>query len=59
MFIQRSGRGSKAGLDIGLALTRELVELHAGTIDARSAGENQGAKFVMKLPLATRPRPDF
>ncbi len=39
------------GLGLGLAIVRNLVELHGGTIFAESAGENLGAKFTIKLPL--------
>jgi CheY-like chemotaxis protein len=35
---------------LGLAISKELVELHGGTIHAESAGINQGATFVMRLP---------
>jgi signal transduction histidine kinase/ActR/RegA family two-component response regulator len=39
------------GTGIGLALVRHLVELHGGSVFAESAGEGQGATFVVKLPL--------
>jgi PAS domain S-box-containing protein len=39
------------GLGIGLAIAKEIVELHGGTIHATSAGEGQGAEFVVALPL--------
>ncbi|WP_437751183.1 ATP-binding protein [Sorangium sp. So ce1389] len=45
-----------AGLGLGLAIVRHLVELHGGTIEARSGGGGQGATFVVRLPLA-EPRP--
>jgi PAS domain S-box-containing protein len=38
------------GLGLGLAIARQLVELHGGTIEAKSAGEAQGATFVVELP---------
>jgi signal transduction histidine kinase/CheY-like chemotaxis protein len=38
------------GLGLGLAITRELVELHGGTITAASDGIGAGATFAMKLP---------
>jgi two-component system CheB/CheR fusion protein len=40
------------GLGIGLALARKLVELHGGTIEARSAGAGQGSEFTVKLPVS-------
>jgi PAS domain S-box-containing protein len=47
------------GLGLGLAIVRQLVELHGGTVRADSAGENQGATFTIRLPLtqqaATQP----
>jgi CheY-like chemotaxis protein/anti-sigma regulatory factor (Ser/Thr protein kinase) len=39
------------GLGIGLALVKQLVELHGGKVHARSAGENQGSTFMIELPL--------
>jgi PAS domain S-box-containing protein len=39
------------GLGLGLAIVKQLVELHGGTVRAQSAGLNQGANFVVSLPL--------
>jgi signal transduction histidine kinase/CheY-like chemotaxis protein len=48
---ERLGRG----LGLGLAITRELVELHGGTITAASDGIGAGATFAMKLPRLGSP----
>ena len=38
------------GVGLGLAIVRDLVELHGGSIEAHSSGHNQGATFVVSLP---------
>ena len=42
---------SQGGLGIGLALVKQLVDLHGGTIRVESAGENQGSAFIVRLPV--------
>lgn len=42
---------SFGGLGLGLAIARQLVELHGGTISVASPGEGKGATFTVKLPL--------
>ena len=46
---------SYGGLGIGLALARNLVEMHAGRLQAFSAGLGQGCEFTIKLPLLLAP----
>jgi signal transduction histidine kinase/CheY-like chemotaxis protein len=55
MFTQegRSGNDGNSGLGIGLALTRDLVERHGGTLSAHSDGPGRGAVFEIALPLNT------
>ncbi|MEI7446098.1 MAG: ATP-binding protein, partial [Burkholderiales bacterium] len=50
MFVQ--GDRSAGGLGIGLALARRLVEMHGGTIRARSDGPGRGSRFEIELPVA-------
>jgi CheY-like chemotaxis protein len=54
MFTQvnRSIGAAQGGLGVGLTLVKRLVELHAGSIHAESAGIGQGSTFVLRLPLA-------
>jgi signal transduction histidine kinase len=45
------------GLGLGLALVRQVVELHGGTVTAESGGRGQGATFVVSLPVALSEAP--
>jgi signal transduction histidine kinase len=57
-FRQADGKTTRSvgGLGLGLAIVRDLVELHGGTVRAESPGENLGATFVVRLPIrAVRP----
>lgn len=53
MFTQvdRTSERSQTGLGIGLTLSKRLVELHGGTIEARSEGLGYGSQFVVHLPI--------
>jgi signal transduction histidine kinase/CheY-like chemotaxis protein len=53
--IDRSRHRAQGGLGIGLALVRQLVELHGGRISVHSAGAGKGSTFVMHLPIAPPP----
>ncbi|MHB1557980.1 MAG: hybrid sensor histidine kinase/response regulator [Isosphaeraceae bacterium] len=52
LFVQgdHSSTRSQGGLGIGLTLVRNLVELHGGTVEARSDGPGRGAEFIVRLP---------
>ncbi len=47
-----SSRRTVGGLGLGLSISRDLVELHGGKLEAHSAGEGKGATFIMSLPLS-------
>ena len=53
MFYQvdRSLEKSQGGLGIGLSLVRRLVELHGGSVKARSEGTGKGTEFIVRLPV--------
>jgi PAS domain S-box-containing protein len=52
MQADRTLARSGGGLGLGLVLVKGLVELHGGTVTARSEGTDQGAEFVVRLPMA-------
>jgi signal transduction histidine kinase/ActR/RegA family two-component response regulator len=58
-FYQGSRRPERSfgGLGVGLSLVRQLVELHGGTIEARSAGVDRGSEFVVRLPARASEAP--
>ena len=57
-FRQEDSSASRryGGLGLGLAIVKQLVELHGGSGRALSAGENQGATFIVVLPLTVLQR---
>jgi signal transduction histidine kinase/CheY-like chemotaxis protein len=56
-FYQSPRRGDRfiGGLGIGLSLVRRLVELHGGSVEARSEGIGRGSEFVVRLPTIGAP----
>jgi PAS domain S-box-containing protein len=52
MFAQAdaSPRGAQGGLGVGLSLVEQIVTLHGGRVEARSAGPGQGSEFTVRLP---------
>ncbi|MGB3298877.1 MAG: PAS domain S-box protein, partial [Phormidesmis sp.] len=56
-FEQASGQAaalSQGGLGIGLTLVKQLVEMHGGSVSARSEGLGQGSEFVVRLPTVAQ-----
>ncbi|MFO0877463.1 MAG: ATP-binding protein [Gemmataceae bacterium] len=53
MFTQvdRSLEKTRGGLGIGLSLVKKLVEMHGGTVGARSNGHGTGSEFIVRLPV--------
>jgi signal transduction histidine kinase len=49
--VDSSQARAQGGLGIGLTLVRSLVEMHGGTVEARSDGPGRGSEFVVRLPI--------
>jgi DNA topoisomerase VI subunit B len=52
LFVQSARHDRGDGLGIGLALANDVVKLHGGSIEARSAADDGGAEFEVRLPVA-------
>jgi len=49
--VESAATRSEGGLGIGLALVHGLVELHGGTVEAKSDGAGHGSEFIVRLPI--------
>ncbi len=58
MQIEPSADRAQGGLGIGLTLSKRLVQMHGGTVEARSAGRGLGSEFVVRLPIASVAGPE-
>jgi signal transduction histidine kinase/ActR/RegA family two-component response regulator len=47
---------SQGGIGLGLSVVRSLVEMHGGSVEARSEGQNRGSEFLVRLPIMTEPQ---
>jgi len=56
MQVDRANRRTQGGLGIGLTLVRSLVEMHGGSVEARSAGPGSGSEFIVTLPMIAEAR---
>lgn len=59
MFYQvdRSHLQAEGGLGLGLTLVRRLVEMHGGSVEAKSDGIARGSEFIVRLPVLAQPCP--
>jgi signal transduction histidine kinase len=53
MFVRGRHPEGQGGLGVGLAVAKRLVELHGGSIIARSPGSGAGAEFIVDLPVSS------
>lgn len=53
LFTRSSGASDMApsGLGVGLAIVKEIAEMHGGSVQARSAGVGKGAEFTLRIPM--------
>jgi signal transduction histidine kinase len=52
--VDAAAHRAQGGLGIGLALVRQLVQMHGGSVTAYSDGPGQGSEFLIRLPLRAR-----
>jgi len=53
--VRRPIEQPQEGLGIGLTLVKRLLQMHGGSIEARSDGEERGSEFVVRLPVVAAP----
>jgi len=60
MFVQLDAleQQVQTGLGVGLTLVQRLIQMHGGTVEARSEGQGKGSEFIVRLPALTRPTKD-
>jgi PAS domain S-box-containing protein len=60
LFTQADDEGDSAGhgLGLGLGLVKSIVQMHGGTVQARSEGDGKGAEIIVRLPLRQPPSAD-
>jgi signal transduction histidine kinase len=58
LFSQSGAGGESAGdgLGLGLSVVKNIVELHGGTVQAKSEGDDKGAEIIVRLPVR-QPKP--
>jgi PAS domain S-box-containing protein len=54
--VDRTLEKAQGGLGVGLTIVKRLVEMHGGSIEARSEGPGKGSEFIVRLPLPNRRR---
>jgi signal transduction histidine kinase len=61
LFVQdeRALTLQKGGLGIGLAVVRDLVEAHGGSVVARSDGTDRGSEFIVRMPMRRNSSPEI
>jgi CheY-like chemotaxis protein len=56
--LESSREHARGGIGIGLTLVKRLIDLHGGTIEARSDGLGHGSEFVVRLPVLEAAKPE-
>jgi signal transduction histidine kinase len=51
--LEQSTAGTEQQLQAGLTLVKRLIDIHGGTVEARSDGPGKRSEFIVRLPVAT------